>query len=141
MAYVIQVDVNSLDIVIVDTSAILPIMGVGKVLMLSEHEIYVSLGQRIRSARESANLRQDELADRVHMTRTSITNIERGNQRIQIHTLFALAKALDVTPQELLPPTNTQSLRAEAIKSELEKQSSTVQSWVLEILNSSREDG
>jgi transcriptional regulator with XRE-family HTH domain len=37
------------------------------------------------------------------MTRTSITNIESGRQKVQLHTLYAIADALDVSPEALLP--------------------------------------
>jgi transcriptional regulator with XRE-family HTH domain len=35
--------------------------------------------------------------------RTSITNIEKGRQKIQVHTLFDLAAALEVDPVTLIP--------------------------------------
>ena len=66
-------------------------------------ELYRSIGQRIRSAREALGLRQDELATAVSLTRTSITNIERGKQRLLIHTLCDIAEALRVEPADLLP--------------------------------------
>lgn len=47
---------------------------------------------------------QEELARRVGMTRTSITNIERGRQKVQLHTLYDIAAALDTPIQNLLPP-------------------------------------
>jgi transcriptional regulator with XRE-family HTH domain len=43
------------------------------------------------------------LGRRVHMSRTSITNLESGAQKMQLHTLFSLASALEVEPGELLP--------------------------------------
>ena len=46
---------------------------------------------------------QQALADKVSLTRTSITNIERGRQHIQLHTLYSLAKALEVEVVDLLP--------------------------------------
>lgn len=48
---------------------------------------------------------QEELGRQVGLTRTSITNIERGRQRVQVHTLYAIAGALRVQPAELLPGT------------------------------------
>lgn len=65
--------------------------------------VYESLGRRIRAARLRAGISQDELARRVRLTRTSITNIERGRQQIQVHTLYAIAKAVDARPATLLP--------------------------------------
>jgi len=46
---------------------------------------------------------QGELALRVGMTRTSISNIESGRQKLQLHTLYDIAQALEVPPEALLP--------------------------------------
>lgn len=46
---------------------------------------------------------QGELARLVGMTRTSISNIESGRQKLQIHTLYDVARALEVSPTALLP--------------------------------------
>jgi len=37
------------------------------------------------------------------LSRTSITNIERGRQPIQLHTLYKIADVLGVEPTALLP--------------------------------------
>jgi transcriptional regulator with XRE-family HTH domain len=58
----------------------------------------------VRSARQGAKLTQEALAKRLGLSRTSVTNIERGTQHIPIHVLFDLARALGVGPAELLPP-------------------------------------
>ena len=73
----------------------------------SEH-LYRSIGQLVRAGRKEAELTQDELAQRVGLTRTSINNIEHGRQKIQVHTLYALAEALSVPASALLPPTGSQ---------------------------------
>lgn len=65
--------------------------------------IYRDFGRRLRKAREKATLTQDGLAKRVGLTRTSITNMEHGNQHVGLHLLYRLAKAVGVPPVELLP--------------------------------------
>jgi transcriptional regulator with XRE-family HTH domain len=65
--------------------------------------LYKEFGQRLRSAREDAELTQKDVADRVGLKRTSITNIERGRQHIALHQLFLLAKAVGREPVQLLP--------------------------------------
>lgn len=65
--------------------------------------IYSRIGQLIRAARREAGLTQDQVAERLGLTRTSITNIESGRQRFQVHVLFLLAEALGVTPIAFLP--------------------------------------
>lgn len=65
--------------------------------------LYVTLGRLVRAQRESASVTQGELARLVGMTRTSISNIESGRQKLQIHTLYDIARALKVPPEALLP--------------------------------------
>lgn len=63
----------------------------------------VALGERIRTRRES-KMTQAELAERIGLSRTSVTNIERGRQRLLVDQLVEIAKTLSVSPAELLPP-------------------------------------
>lgn len=65
--------------------------------------LYQRLGELIRVAREKVGLSQDELATRIALARSSISNLEKGRQRIQIHTLYSIAAALDVPVPTLLP--------------------------------------
>lgn len=65
--------------------------------------LYARLGERVLSARRHRGMSQQQLAERVGLTRTSITNLERGHQKIQVHTLYAVAEALGVDPATLLP--------------------------------------
>jgi transcriptional regulator with XRE-family HTH domain len=46
---------------------------------------------------------QAELADKIHMTRASIVNMEAGRQKMLPHTLYLIAYALRVSVHELLP--------------------------------------
>jgi transcriptional regulator with XRE-family HTH domain len=39
----------------------------------------------------------------LRLSRTSITNIERGRQPVQLHTLYKIAALLDAEPTALLP--------------------------------------
>jgi transcriptional regulator with XRE-family HTH domain len=64
---------------------------------------YAEVGRRIRVARSRAGLTQDALATRVSLSRTSVTNIEKGRQKVLLHTLCGLAAALGVAPADLLP--------------------------------------
>jgi transcriptional regulator with XRE-family HTH domain len=67
--------------------------------------LYEQFGRRLRSLREDAGLTQDQVAERVSLKRTSITNIESGRQHIALHQLFLLAAAVGQSPAELLPDT------------------------------------
>jgi transcriptional regulator with XRE-family HTH domain len=73
---------------------------------------YEQFGQRVRSARLELGLNQEELGHRVGLERSSISNVEKGRQRVQLHMLLEFATALGVPPAELLPdPAATDPLR------------------------------
>ena len=70
---------------------------------MREAEFYQETGSRIREARERLNMTQQGLADKLHMSRTSVTNIEAGNQKILAHLLRQLAVVLESDVEHLLP--------------------------------------
>jgi transcriptional regulator with XRE-family HTH domain len=77
--------------------------GLNEEVKMEAPDVYKTIGQRIRRAREALGLRQDQLAEAISLTRTSITNIEQGKQRLLVHTLCDIAAALRVEPVDLLP--------------------------------------
>jgi len=68
--------------------------------------LYEIVGRRVRQARKASRLTQEELASRVSMTRTSVTNIEKGRQKLLLHTLFDLAAAMKIPAVQLIPESN-----------------------------------
>ena len=68
-----------------------------------EQELYSEIGLRIRKEREALGFTQADLAREVQLTRTSITNIEAGRQKMLIQTLYAIANALGISIACLLP--------------------------------------
>lgn len=46
---------------------------------------------------------QATLGKRVGLSRTSITNIEKGRQHVALHVLYDLATELEVQPEVLMP--------------------------------------
>jgi transcriptional regulator with XRE-family HTH domain len=71
--------------------------------LINEPELYRKIGELVRIAREKAGWTQADLAKLSGLTRTSITNLEAGNQRIRVHTLLNIAQALGMPPSTLLP--------------------------------------
>jgi transcriptional regulator with XRE-family HTH domain len=63
---------------------------------------YASLGATIRQRREAANMTQEALGKHLSLSRTSITNIERGRQRLLADQLRAVSEALQVPCDDLL---------------------------------------
>ncbi len=60
------------------------------------------LGNRIRVAREKKGITQEELADRVNISPSHISVIERGVKTARIDTVARIANELDVSADYLL---------------------------------------
>lgn len=73
--------------------------------MNDQGSFYTEIGRRVRLARERIGLTQDSLATQVMLSRTSVTNIEKGRQKVLVHTICRLAGALNIPPADLLPNT------------------------------------
>ena len=71
--------------------------------MKGEKVLYLAVGDRVRQAREATKITQSELGDRIGLTRASVTNIEKARQNVQLHTLYAIARVLQVPVFALLP--------------------------------------
>lgn len=93
---------------------------------------YAEVGKRVREARDKSGLTQEALATQVSLTRVSITNIEKGRQKILLHTFVDIATALHVEPTGLLPiePSNTDSRLDELVKGLPEAERDWVKSTV-----------
>lgn len=59
-------------------------------------------GSRVRKLRKKMGISQEELGFRARLHRTYIGSIERGEQNISIDNIHKIAKALKVSPGELL---------------------------------------
>ena len=70
--------------------------------MQDRDAFYKQVGEKIRTQR-GKNLSQEALASAIGLTRTSISNIENGRQRLLLHTLADIAAALKVDTAGLLP--------------------------------------
>lgn len=70
---------------------------------MEQSELYSQFGQLVRRHRERLGLNQAEIGQAIGLTRASIANIETGRQRIPLHHLYSLARALKVDVHALLP--------------------------------------
>ena len=59
-------------------------------------------GRRVRTLRQKQGISQESLAELARVHRTYIGMVERGEKAVTIVTLLKLAKALGVTPADLL---------------------------------------
>jgi transcriptional regulator with XRE-family HTH domain len=112
-----------------------------KMTMVKNNWIYKEFGRRLRNLRQASNLTQDALAERIGLSRTSITNIEKGRQHIPLHVLFSLADVLGIPPVKLLPQKGDISTSSIIEKGLLEKASlgEEGQEWVKRIVASGKE--
>ena len=62
------------------------------------------LGKRLKSLREQKGMSLRELAKAAHVSPSFIADIESGRSRPSLETLESLARALGVSPSELVDP-------------------------------------
>lgn len=74
-------------------------------------ELYKAIGQQVRARREKHELTQGQLAARVGLQRTSLSNIEAGRQKMLVDTLVSIAAELGVKASSLLPQSDIQTTR------------------------------
>jgi transcriptional regulator with XRE-family HTH domain len=68
----------------------------------SYRDLYRQVGSLIASNRRG-KYTQSSLAKKLGLSRSSVANIERGEQTIQLHSLFRVAEVLRVSVSNLIP--------------------------------------
>jgi len=63
---------------------------------------YVEIGNRIRTARETQGLTQEEASEKCDITTAFYGNIERGDRKMSVETLFKISIGLGVSADTLL---------------------------------------
>lgn len=71
--------------------------------MICDEKLYQAVGARLKQLREAERYTQSELANKVGLERTSITNIENGNQKLPLHVLYKLCEVFKVDLPTVLP--------------------------------------
>jgi transcriptional regulator with XRE-family HTH domain len=61
-----------------------------------------AIGERIRAARRSAGLTQEQLGERVDLSRVTIGNIEKGAHASNLDTLLLISDAVGVPLRDLV---------------------------------------
>jgi ribosome-binding protein aMBF1 (putative translation factor) len=72
-----------------------------KLAVNSESEIVQNFGERVRQLRKQKNLSQEELAHKADLHRTYIGMIERAEKNITLLNIEKIAKALEVSIDDL----------------------------------------
>lgn len=71
--------------------------------MPNELSIKKTFGLTVRILRCHADLSQEQLAERAHLHPTYISSIERGERSVGLEKIVAIARALGVSPKDLMP--------------------------------------
>jgi transcriptional regulator with XRE-family HTH domain len=98
--------------------------------MLNEPRLYEIIGENSRRSREqqpAGKMTQGALAEAVGLERTSISNIEKGTQKVSVVTLYQIAEALNVSMVDLLPretirPTTAVRAQASSLLTDIQAQ-------------------
>ena len=64
--------------------------------------LQATLGDTIRQIRKQLGLSQEELAELSDLHRTYIGGIERGERNVSLENIVGIARALKVSPSQLL---------------------------------------
>ena len=62
-----------------------------------------TVGDMIMAARKNSGMTQEELSQRVSLSRSQVANIESGRSDIPIKTLQRFAEAFECSPRDLIP--------------------------------------
>jgi transcriptional regulator with XRE-family HTH domain len=84
---------------------------------ISANRVNTLFGERLSSVRRLKRISQSTLGEQVGLSRTTIANLERGTQNVQLHQIYTLAKALDVKPELLIPKQHEISGEEDTVKS------------------------
>ena len=103
-------------------------------MQVNESQLHRLVGDTIRKRRKLIGMTQTELAERVGLLRTSITNIEAGRQRAPLHVLYNICVAVGVEVREVLP-TNEEALRHGRVEMEVDGKRKSVPAGAARLLN------
>lgn len=68
-----------------------------------KNDILKSLSETIKSKRQKLNLTQEQLAEKAGFHVNYIGGIERGTRNPSMESLVRIAKALEISPKDLMP--------------------------------------
>jgi transcriptional regulator with XRE-family HTH domain len=67
-----------------------------------EKEFIKDFSKHLRLLRETNSLKQSDITAKSHFEFNAISKIEKGERDVRLSTIFAIAKALNVHPIQLL---------------------------------------
>jgi len=79
---------------------------------MASDPLHASLGRNLACHRKALELRQFDVAEAAGISRSSLANIEIGNQPVSLELLYRLGKVLGVEDVRTLLPKNLEALVA-----------------------------
>lgn len=73
------------------------------VMAMPQGSFYREFGKKLAEARKNANVTQEALSKALGLSRTSIVNIEKGRQPVQLHLAAKMALSLGTSMLKLVP--------------------------------------
>lgn len=95
-----------------------------------------AVGRRIKEARDAAKLTQEQLAEKVNLSSSHMSVIERGVKAPRLETLVEIANALGVTADSLLVDVLDCSIAISTseLSEQIQRLSPKVQAKILKVL-------
>jgi len=97
--------------------------------MIDPKDVRKGFGVLLRRSRTKLKLSQKDFARAVGLSRTSITNIERGRQPVSLPNLYVMADVLQVEVLDLLPTIKSSTDVAPALLGKLRHVTSKESIW------------
>lgn len=73
------------------------------IMPIDKVSLYKFIGKRLQNKRMALGITQADLAEQVKLTRTSVANIEAGNQNTPLHIIYEMCSILQLKPGGLFP--------------------------------------
>ena len=71
--------------------------------MIDEKGLHKAIGAELKKIRKKKGYNQSDLAEKIGLERTSITNIETGRQKATVTVLYKICGLFDIEISDLLP--------------------------------------
>ena len=98
--------------------------------MINRSDVCRGFGRLLRQRRTEVKLSQKDFARAVGLSRTSITNIERGRQPVSLPSLYVMADVLQVDVGDLLPTVRSLAIVPHDVLKTLKHVTSKQSNWL-----------
>ena len=85
--------------------------------------LFTEIGKRLKETRTTCNIKQDYIAEKTGLNRSSISNIETGRHQVSLIVLYKICEILELSMNDLLPScldSNNDNFKKEMLKKQKE---------------------